>query len=246
MTLDEYQVLTGESVPSNRLEQLEAQLTRTQRILEASLGYPLDSSEIANNQYNETGKATSTDWPCLAGWGMDEFIWGSDGTGELAAPDPVENAYRMFDYNPKDRFLRLDPFSTIHAIKFVRDDVTVATIDPDDYRIHWGRETVGTERWSRDVEIQCGWWRKCDCTSCFQIAVDANWMFEEIPEELKYLWADMVSYYMNPKSDIKSESIGAHSYSRFDNVLPQELAHNVSVIKRYAGPHGTAFRSVTL
>jgi hypothetical protein len=248
VTVDEYQVLTGEPVPTSNYQQLEAQLLRTQRTLERMLGYSLDSEEIDTNLYDESGKVTSSDWPCWT-WNTkegyyDDFIWGGNNQSALDTPDDVEFAYRVFPYRPNDRFLHLDPFKEIYSIKLIRNNVTLRTITPENIRVRRGRQP-----WARYVDIGagCSWWGYCSCHAHqLQVAVDAYWEFEEVPEELKYIWADMVYYNLNPKSEIRSESIGAHSYTRFDNTRPQDMPSNLEALQQYAGPRGSIVRTLTL
>ena len=87
-----------------------------------------------------------------------------------------------------------------------------------------------------------------------QLAVDADWEFPDaesettIPNDLLYVWADMVTFYSDQRRDVKSESILTHSYTKFDNktngeqTTPEMLAANRAVLQRYAGPRGTVIK----
>jgi hypothetical protein len=230
MTIAQYQTLTGITVPASQVAYVEAQIRRTQRILEEMLGYTLDETLVDENQYTETGK-TSSECPC------------PQSVGTLLAPDAVVYAYRLFPYNAKDTFLSIDPATVIHKVKLVKDSVTYRTLDADEYR---GQVNRGLIKYLEQIECWCSC--NCDCDG-MQLAVDADWVWadeDDIPEALLDVWADMVTTYSDPKDGIKSETLGSHSYTRFDQEKPEYQSHNLSVIKRFAGPLGSVKRTPTI
>lgn len=230
MTVQEYQDLTGVTISTSRESVVYAQITRTQSILETLLGFTLDPELVDENEYTEIGKS-NVDCPCaLANCGGVEV-------GTLAPADDVEFAYRLYTYHARDRYLAIDPATAVHAIKLVKDGVTFRTLDPDEYRLDFKRGIV------RFIE-QCNLWCACrfECT-CVQLAVDADWVWPDaIPVDLQMVWADMVTYYADNKHDIKRETLGPHTYERFDREKPEDMSVNMQIIKRYAGPNGTATR----
>lgn len=231
MDLATYNNLTGLCTSENE-NRIQANLGKAQSMLEGLLGYTLDPELVLQNLYNEQGISPSE---CSCSSVLDE---------DLLPPDAVEFAYRLYAYNPKDRYLLVDPFTEINKVKLVKNGVTIKTFEDDEYRIHYERDGV-----AKYIEIcdECGC--SCDCTDCVQLAVDADWLwqtFDDVPIDLQYIWADMVSYYADCKSDIKSESIGPHSYTKFDKTPPQDEPINRSVLIKYAGAYGSINKQYTL
>jgi hypothetical protein len=235
MSLDEYQLLSGIKVPSSREFTVTAQLGRTQSMLESLLGFSLEPELVTENLYIESGKTNGFSCPI-------------DGE-TLLPPDPVVGAYRLYPYNDKDQIIAVDPFSTVHAVKLVHGTVTVLTFDH--YRAEVGRSGV-----AKYIELSPWWYRYfdvlwfqrsfpfCTCGQNWQLAVDADWLWPltpgtpDLPQDLQYVWADMVTYYANQKRKMKSETVGSHTYSQALTV-PQDDPENLAVIKRYAGPFGS-------
>jgi hypothetical protein len=201
-------------------------------MLETMLGYPLCSSKGQANLYNELGK-TQLECACPD---VD--------TENLDDPDPIEGNYRLFNYDESDKYFHVDPFSAIYKVKlvFVRSGtgdqgITLKTFDADEIRLH-----IGREGWSKYIEHCMECFCICDCSGCVQLAVDADWLWQtdgQIPKDLQYVWADMVTFYSDTKRKIKSETITTHSYTKSDNIAPEAESTNLAVIRRYAGPHGS-------
>ena len=237
MNLKKYTELTGIEVSSGREAIINAQIKRTGRKLETLLGFTLDRNKINTNIYNEIGK-TNKDCFC-----SDTSI----SEENLLEPDEVQGSYRMFQFNKHDSYFFIDPFTNIYNVKLVRvrandldgEGVTIKTFDSDKIRAQVGRD--GISKYIQQCR-EC----MCDCNcdgDCVQLAVDADWIFQDcMPEDLLYLWADMVTYESNCKKGIKSESIGGHSYTLSDSQSPETVAENLSIIQRYAGPYGTVNR----
>lgn len=234
MDLSKYQELTGIKVSSSKAPKVQATINRVQSMLETMLGFTLDSDKTTENLYNELGKSQS------------ECACPSDAVeANLADADAVQGAYRLFDYNRLDQYIHIDPFKEIYKVKLVyikqgsdNGGVTIKTFSDSQIRVDIGRDGIG-KYLELCRECQCD----CNCSNCVQIAVDADWLWcdqGEIPTDLLNVFADMVTYYSNPKKDIKSENITTHSYTRFDNVAPEAEPSNLAVIKRYAGPNGSA------
>lgn len=231
MTIEQYQALTGITVPASRTAFVTAQLERTRYLLEDMLGYTLDSDLVDDNQYTETGIRSDE---CAS----------PDNDADLADPEAVVNAYRLFPYNEKDKYLLIDPASAIHAVKLVNGSVTYKIFESDEYRPHYERGIIKALE-----KIDDCWWR-CACWCAdrgFQLAVDAEWLWEsDIPTDLQLLWADMTTYYSNAKKDVKSETLGPHSYTKYDRSEPQFESSAVAMVKRYSGPLGSVRRIPTL
>ncbi|RDH76347.1 hypothetical protein DVS77_21575 [Mycolicibacterium moriokaense] len=83
----------------------------------------------------------------------------------------------------------------------------------------------------------------CICQDGFvQVAVDAKWAFDDLPLELAQIWADSIANGLDDKSNVKSESLGSHSYTKFDKGDPFVIYSDV--IAAFAGPNGRAYNSV--
>lgn len=229
MDLATYQTLTGIVVPSQRQAIVTAMITRTRRILEDMLGFTLDPTIAHANEYTESGK-TQSDCPC------------PEVAPTLDPADAVVTAYRLFKYYPGDKYISIDPATTINAVKLVNGTITYKTLETSEYRVQVDR---GITKYLE--QIRC--WISCTDCEYVQLAVDADWLWNDennIPTDLKYVWADMVTYYSDPKKDVRSETLGPHSYSKYDRESPEYQAQNISIIKRYAGPHGSVRKTVTI
>ena len=204
-----------------------------QVILENALGFTLDPEQVTENLYIESGKTVS-DWS-----------W-SGSFGTLLDPDEVVGAYRLFNYDSRDRLIHIDPFSAIHKVKLVVGDVTVHTFDPDYYA------TYGRVR--KYISLAPTWWPLYsswyeEIHGDVQLAVDADWLWPEdedgnqdFPADLLMTWVDLVRHYSDSSRLIRSENRGTRSYSKFEARSPEDESVTKSILARYAGPHGTAGR----
>lgn len=234
MNLNKYTLLTGITISESEKISVEAQIKRTRRALETMLGFTLSKSETNTNFYNEVGKSK-----------LDCFC-PNVSTSNLLPPDEIVNSYRLYSYHKEDRYFFIDPFTSVNKVKLVfirpgepeESGITIKTFADDEIRTQMGRDGI-----AKYLQHCQNYFCYCDnvCDDCVQLAVDAEWMTQDcVPEDLLYVWADMVTYQMDCKKDIKSESIAGHSYSKFDRVLPETEPQNLAVIRRYAGPYGTA------
>ena len=231
MTIDEYEILTGITVATTDEARITAMIARTEKILENMLGFTLDTDLVDENQYIELGKTkTDTICPC------DIDI------ANLDPADSVIYAYRLFSYNVNDKYFFIDPCTEIHAIKLVINDVTVKTlVEFEDYRVDVKNGLI------RFVEKLGCWCSDLEYYNHVQLAIDADWAWpDNIPLDLQYIWADMITSYSDCSDNIKSESLGPHSYTKFDNVKPESKSENLSIIKKYSGPNGSVNRTITL
>lgn len=224
-TIDKYTELTGICIPANQQIRVNAQIRKSLRILEQLLGFSLDPDELNTNQYAEEGKSTS-DFDCSCCMNDDPV---------LDPADPVIFAYRLFPYNRADKYLSIDPCSDVYAVKLVKNGVTYRTFETSEYGVEFKR---GIIKFLHRVDCWCLCVQPCNCV---QLAVDAQWLWpdDQMPEDLMDVLCEMTTYYSNQKSNIKSETLGSHSYTKFANTPAEQLDHNLAVIKKYAGPLGT-------
>lgn len=233
MTLAEYQTLTGITVSASDQTRVTAELARSRRKLETLLGYTLDSTQRLTNYYVELGK-TDSDYSCPI---VD--------TDTLEAPDAVVSAYRLFNYNPSDIYLSVDPFLTLYKAKLVYirqggtpNGITVKTFDED----YITSQKLST--WSKYLHEYPRYWYRWNCSHehSLLLAVDADWGFSTVPTELSEVLADFATYYSDDNRDLKSESILTHSYTRGAKTDPETVTRNQQIISKYAGPNGTAYK----
>lgn len=231
MDIAKYEALTGTNVASSQVDKVVSQINRARRSLETVLGYTLDEDLVLSNEYTELGKA-SNDYAISCNYSVD--------LNNLVSADDVVYAYRLFDFNNKDHYLAIDPCSSVSAVKLVKDGVTYKTFTTAQYRAH---AKQGFIKYLERVECWC----TCSyiCENHMQLAVDANWLWqdtESIPNDLLDLWVDMVEFYLDGSTNIKSETLGSHSYTKFENRPPYELEINKKIIAKYIG--GNGIRSV--
>lgn len=139
---------------------------------------------------------------------------------------------RYFQYNKNDRYITLDPFETITSIKLMRDAEDVFTFTDDDYRVHTSNGiTKSIEPYNLCIKNNC-------CMEYAQLVVVAEWEWDSIPTDLQMLWADMITYYADPSYNIKSQTLGTHSYTKSDVKAPQDKRENQIIIGKYQGGNG--------
>ena len=232
MDLDKYQELAGVTVAEARQAVVTATISRAQSILESMLGFTLTLADVADNQYIELGK-TATDCPCPDTVNVDALL----------PADDVVFAYRLFNYNIKDKLLSIDPCTVASFVKLVKDGVTFYTLDSDDYIVHY-KNGIAKYIELCDACYSCA--VSCECT---QMAVDATWVWDvenDIPKDLLYVWSDMVTYYSDPKLGVTRETLGPHSYTIAEAEVPEAIKTNLAVIKKYSGPNGSLHRVFTV
>jgi len=233
MDLATYQTLTGITVSADKQTFVEATIDRIQALIESILGYSLDPTIASENQYNEIGISPT------------ECLYTED---NLKEPDAVEFAYRIFPYNKNDKYLYIDPATSINKIKLVRNGITLKEIESDYYSIRYKN---GIINYIEVVKCWCEEFCGCECDSV-QLAIDAVWVGagdyneDTIPTDLLYVWADLVKDYTNTNRDIRSETLGTHSYTK-DLDYKSELKDNhITVLKKYAGPNGELYKTITI
>lgn len=249
MNLDKYTELTGITVASANEAKVTATIKRTQKQLESILGFTLSPK----NLYTELGKVQFEGYLPII-----EDVTNLDDL-ELQDADDEIGTYKLFPYNESDQYLHVDPFNNLYKVKLVMplpegDFITI--VDLDNVVAHYGRDNIGkyierhyewftwewyrTWRWSWGAYADRG----------FMLAVDADWI-DCFPDELMYLWADMVTYYSDSgyslMGNIKSESVDGHSWSvgtsgggSSGDTAPESNLMNKQLLQRYAGPFGSS------
>lgn len=234
MDIEKYQQLTGKIIPESKKAYFTAQIKRIQAKLETLLGYTLEPQ----NLYSELGK---TQQECICP--------DIPQTSRLLPSDPVRGIIKVFPYNHKDKFLHIDPFLDVYAVKLVRvtenrQFITYKTFES--FTKQYMRSGIGNH-----IEKCQTCFCDCDCKDCVQLAVDADWIDftseqSDVPDDLLYLWCDMIDYYTDETRDIKSESVDGHSWSRGEIKAPEDSKEAQLLLRRYAGPFGSVTRMPTL
>lgn len=232
MDLDKYEELTGIIIPEDKRTYFEAQIKRVQTKLESLLGFTLKAKHI----YTELGK-TQVDCVC------------PDIPQTLLPPDEVKGIIKIFPYNYKDKFLHIDPFLNVYNVKLgkVTENKSFVTYKTfETFTKQFMSQGIG-----KYIEKCQTCFCDCDCKDCVQLIVDADWVDftdeeSDIPDDLMYLWCDMINYYADPTKDIKSESVDGHSWSKGDVRPPEELIENRLILEKYVGPYGSITRIPTI
>ena len=233
MDLKEYEKLTGITIPDSKREYYEAQIKRVRAKLETLLGYTLEPQ----NLYIELGKSKRE---CVCP-DIPE-------SSQLLPPDAVRGTLKVFPYNSKDKFLHIDPFYEVYNVKLgkVTDNKQIVTYKTfEHFTAQYMQNGIGNH-----IEKCETCFCNCDCKDCVQLVVDADWVDftqdEPLPDDLLYLWCDMVDYYADQSRNIKSESVDGHSWSKGDIKPPEEEKESLLLLKRYAGPFGSIIRMPTI
>ena len=248
MDLAKYEELTGTTVPAGDVGRVTATINRVNAQLESLLGYPLDPAE--NLDITELGKVQyQVLYPYYPYYPIDP--------DNLLPPDVAEGVFRLFPYNEDDIYVKTDPFTNVYHVKLVQavnDDEFITIIDLNDYTIK------RLKKFGKYIQEQFGWFRwnwyswlvgNLGKDNGMLIAVDGDWADgTNLPNDLLYLWADMVTYYssedVSVTGNIKSESVNGHSWSKTnagggkgEDLSPERSASGLKTLAQYAGPNGT-------
>lgn len=234
MDIEKYQELTGIIIPDSKKTYFSAQIKRVQTKLETLLGFTLKAKHL----YTELGKSQIE---CVC-----PDIPQSD---SLLPPDEVKGIIKIFPYNSKDKFLHIDPFYDVYTVKLgkVTENKSFITYKTfENFTKQFMSQGIG-----KYIEKCQTCFCNCDCKDCVQLIVDGNWIDftdseSDIPDDLLYLWCDMINYYADPTKDIKSESVDGHSWSKGDITAPEESIENKLILQKYAGPYGSIIRIPTI
>ena len=224
----------GITIPDSKKVYYTAQIKRVQTKLESLLGFTLKAKHI----YTELGKSQ-----------VECVCPDIPQSQSLLPPDEVKGIIKIFPYNSKDKFLHIDPFIDVYNVKLgkVTEDKKFVTFKTfEHFTKHFMVQGIG-----KYVEKCQNCFCDCECKDCIQLIVDADWVDftddeSDIPDDLLYLWCDMINYWADPDKDIKSESVDGHSWSRGDISAPEELIENKLILDKYAGPYGSIIRIPTI
>lgn len=250
MDLAKYTELTGTTVAEADKVRYNATIRRANALLESALGYSLSSSK--NLDKEELGKVQF----------QGSYPYYPYSLATLLPADEVEGSYRLFPYNDKDIYLKTDPARNVYHVKLVQavnDDEFVTIWDLNDFT------SKNTRKFGKFIQKETGWFNwdwygrfveQLRNGNGLLVAVDADWLnCNNMPSDLAYLWADMVTYYSSDSfsvsGNLKSESVNGHSYS-FNNagggkgvdLSPEQSDAGFKTLSLYAGPNGFAAMKV--
>lgn len=245
MTIKEYEALTGTTVPEQDIPRVEAIIAKSERKLQALLGYSLSSQQ----DWTELGKVQCdgrTPYPSLPV--NDEAL------ENLMPADEQTGKIQLFPFSERDTHLRINPSEEVYRAKIVlpvnkSEFITIMDLDNVTPYLNKAGLVVALSKY----EGWFSWLGWLPLYSTFgrklMLAVDADYV--DVCDIDKYsdladLWADMVTYYADPNysimGNVRSESIDSHSYSRAstgttpDAAAPQGQASAKAIIADYAGP----------
>ncbi len=240
MNLEKYTELTGNTVAPAKEAKFNATIRRTKAQLETMLGFTLKPK----NLYTEKGKVQ-----------FEGHLPMLDELDNLLSPDEEQGTYKLFPFNDADKFLHVDPFKNIYKVKLVMpitDGEFVTIVDLDNVVASYGQDNIGkyiarhyewfTWNWYRTWNYS--WNARSD--EGLMLAVDADWL-DCYPDDLLYLWTDMIDYQTSPNYGIASESVDGHSWSRTKDSqsAPETKLSSQKLLTRYAGPFGSIARNPT-
>lgn len=245
MTIEEYEALTGISVPATDEARMTAVIARCVSRLESLLGYSL----CAPKTWTEKGKVQYDGLVPFPTLPVSEDV-----IDKLLPPDPVTGTYQLFNFDELDKHIKINPAKQVYRAKVVlpiNDDefITIYRLENGlPYLNSAGLVTAVTRYYAW---FTWTWWNSLLWTdrSNLSFAVEGNWFSDDdLPDELKYLLADMITYYSDENyslmGNIRSESIDSHSYSRAqvgvasdgaDGAAPEGQKSAKAIIEKYAG-----------
>lgn len=251
MTIAEYQILTGITVPDADVNRVTASIRKAQTKLEGSLGYSLSKQKT----WTELGKVQYdglVPFPSLP--------IGDDVLNNLSAADEQTGDIQLFNFSELDKHIKINPAKEVYRAKIVmpvNEDEFITIYDLENGLPYLNSTGLVTAITRYSNWFTWTWWNSLLWTdiSSLMIAVDAEYVNlcdANKYTDLAYLLVDMVTYYSDPMysvmGNIRSESIDSHSYSRAstgqttDDASPEGQASAKRIIEKYAGPG--AFRKI--
>lgn len=245
MTIQEYQTLTGTTVPDSDVTKVKAMIRRAEAKLEGLLGYSLSKQKT----WTELGKVQYsglTPFPSLP--------VGDDVVSNLTAPDEQTGDYQLFNFDELDKHIKINPAKEVYRAKIVlpvNQDEFITIYDLENGTPYLNGAGLVTAITRYYEWFTWTWWGSLlwSDTTTLMIAVDADYInacdSSQYPD-LAYLLADMVTYYADPAFSLmgimKSETIDTHSYTRastgqtLDSTAPEGQGSSKMIIEKYAGP----------
>lgn len=141
---------------------------------------------------------------------------------------------RKYPFNINDLRLVVDPCTNITSVTLYNDSELVYTFTTDEYReVYTG---------SHISALEMGSYFRLLCTKSVELRVTATWQFATVPADIKMVWADLVTYLIDPTNNIKSQTLGTHTYTKGTTRSTIESEYAVSILTKYAGPLGSIAR----
>jgi len=245
MTIQEYQTLTGTTVPEADEARVKAVIRRAEAKLEGLLGYSLSRQKT----WTELGKVQydgNIPFPSLPI--SDEVL------DNLAETSEQVGDYQLFKFDDLDTHLKINPAREVYRAKLVlpvSEDEFITIQELEDGSPYLNGAGIVTAISRNYSWFNWYWWgaiTRFNRTN-LMLAVDAEYINvcdANRYADLAYLLADMVTYYADPAYSLmgimKSETIDTHSYTRastgstVDSTAPEGQPSAKLIIAKYAGP----------
>jgi hypothetical protein len=156
--------------------------------------------------------------------------------------DPVTLAEtRYYDLNVNDPYILLDPYKTITSIEIMKGAEVVDTLVlGDDYSTYTKN---GISKYIQlitcmNLQLPRYPFLCCNKPTDYRLKVVGIFEFATVPQDISMIWADMITYYVDPNRDLKSQTLGSHSYTRGNMTPPEQDKANTQVTMKYAGSNG--------
>ena len=221
LTTNEYETISGSTLTSSETSRFSTMLGIATAQMENALGWPLDPTSW-DDTFTEAGKAP-TETCCF-----------TEEPATLDQADTVVGALRVFDLRRLVKVVPIDPCTVLNKVKLVRNEVTYKTFAEDDYRLQLENSITPFGKYLFFRSDHC-LSQALDSSPYFQLAIDADWEFATLPQELLLVLTRYLAWEFDTGRDLKSESVQGHSYTK-NSMTPFE--ENKAILSRYAGPHG--------
>lgn len=246
MTIEEYEKLTGVEVASESESRVKAVIRRSEARLSTLLGYSLSGQK----EWTELGKMQFSGCVPFPSLPVDDDL-----KKNLLPADLSSGTTYLFNFDELDKHIRISPFKSVHRVKIVlpvdEDEfITLYELKDATPYLNSAGLVVGITR--KNNWFKWTWYASATKVyrSSLMIAVEGEPFEMDCGSEyddLKYLLADMVTYYSDPSysllGTITSEKIDSHSYTRAstgktaDSAAPEGQEVAKRIIAKYAGPN---------
>lgn len=249
MTIEQYESLTGQQVAEEDKAFVGSRIARACAELESALGYSLKPN---TNIYSEQGKAEFSYLTLPDTLPVPEKV-----IAKLQPADTPVGEVKVFPLELKDKFALVQPFDNLYSAKVVLvtseyDFITLVELRsaiPQYTNRSWGKWIeIDVPHWVADTNALFNFTSRFAIghpkQARFALAIDADFTDVVSKPAIQYLLADMVEYQLDPNnsvvmSNIKSESVDGHSWSKADNAkAPLDNDQHKGTVSLFAGPYG--------
>ncbi len=218
-----YSELTGIQITDANKARIQGAIQRCLAIFEDLLGYTLDPEQRTFNEFESLSPTV---------------------------------AYRIFPLRRKDKYHHIDAATAVYDVRILRNGNVNQALASDEWSAVYRRGIYKFFTINKILNLPAFYNTFFYDTYLsiinsqydnYAILVDADWMFKEdaFPDDLMAVFCEMVTYYSDLKRNIRSETLGPHSFTKFSQDAPEEMESNRRIINRFAGPRGSIVRNNT-